>query len=175
MNDGQITSNSSTNARVIGLTRHHARVLIETGSIFEMRVSPKAKDIIVGDQVSWANEGKEYFVTKILDRTNCLQRSYRDKQKKIAANLDRLFIVTAVIPLFNTTFVDRVLTVAWEQSIPCTLVVHKTDLGIGQTQELIAIYEKLEVPIVLLRSKLQPEMGALRDSPPDQTLSNVAR
>jgi ribosome biogenesis GTPase len=174
MDNDQTTLLSSTYSRVIGITRHHARVLTETGDAIEMRVSPKAKDIIVGDQVTWAIEGQEYFVTKILGRANCLQRSYRDKEKKIAANLDMLLIVTAVTPLFNTTFVDRVLTVAWEQSIPCTLVVNKTDLGVDQTLELIAIYEKLAVPVVLISAKFKPEIVELRSALQNDELNAVA-
>src|SRR5688572_5298898 len=91
---------------ILSASRRHAHVLDDEHNIIPGTIASKAMDLTVGDRVSFSREEGRVFVEEILPRKNCLARSYRRQMRKIAANLDRLFVVTAVQPGLNTIFVD---------------------------------------------------------------------
>ncbi len=169
------TSELNRKARVIGSSRRFVHLLDETdASIVRAQSSTKAVDVTVGDQVLYGYRKSEAVVLDILPAKNYLSRSYRDDTRKIAANLDQLFIVTAVGPLFNSYFVDRIMSVAYCQEIPCTLVVNKVDLGLEETLPQIAIYERLGIPVVYTSAKHGTNIETLEHVLSDPSLSIVA-
>jgi len=85
-----------------------------------------------------------------------------------------LYVVTAVIPLFNTVFVDRVLAVAHLEEIQATLILNKTDLGTEDTAPLIDIYERLEIPIFYTSAKHDHGLDEIRSQLETPALSIVA-
>ena len=82
----------------------------------------------VGDRVRWRRSKNDVAVEEILPRDNCLTRSYDGKSKRLAANVDMLFVVTAPPPLFNPSVIDRMLASAAQQGIPSILIFNKADL-----------------------------------------------
>lgn len=161
-------------AVVIGSSRRFVHLLDADGKAIKAQSSSKALDITVGDAVLYAYRKDEAVVTEILPAKNYLARSYREETRKIAANLDQLFIVTAVGQLFNTFFLDRIMTVAACENIPFTLVVNKIDLGVDDTRLLSEIYERIGVPVVYTSAKAGKNMDLLEQALADASFRIVA-
>ena len=161
-------------ALVITATRRSVHLLTEEGRTLKGRVSTHARDITVGDTVAYTVEREEAFISKVLPAKNCLARAYRDKKKKLAANLDRVFIVTATAPLFNEIFVDRIIAVATREEIPCTLIVNKTDLDLDSTLPLVETYEQPGIPVLYTSARRGEGMDTVEAAMRDPTLRIVA-
>ena len=122
-------SNKETE-RIALVLRVSGRTLqLYDGSVFEASVASRALKPIVGDRVCVDSSDKSGLVRSLAERRNCLTRTFGTLDKEIVANLDRLFLVSAQGALFNTTVIDRVLSIAWCESIPVTLILNKSDLG----------------------------------------------
>jgi len=148
---------------VISSTRRNATVLIPPNTIIKARIGSKIDTVTIGDQVKLKYDQLKYFITSVSEPKNSLSRTIASKTKKIVNNLDRLLLVSAVEPLFNTAFNDRVLLVCSLQKIPVTLIVNKTDLGLEQTQHLIDIYSSFNLPIILTSTKTKNGITALKE------------
>lgn len=120
------------------------------GAMFAASIASRAVKPIVGDIVSLDLEEGQGLVRAITDRRNCLTRTFGTRDKEIVSNLDRLFVVTAVGALFNTAVIDRVLSIAWRESVPVTLVMNKVDLG---RESRIEIYRQLGFETLELSAK----------------------
>lgn len=103
------------------------------------------------------------MATAIGTRKNVLTRSYRDEQREIAANLDHLLVVSAVPPLFNTDFIDRIAVVADSQSIEWSLVVNKLDLGIEPISDITSMYADLGCRLFFTSAKFGEGLQELFD------------
>ncbi len=110
-------------------------------------------DITVGDLATLTKMSGELKVTALADRKNFLTRQYGKKVKRIAANLDRLYIVTAPGTLLNIDFIDRALCAAGEQAIPTSLIFNKIDLAKGKEDSVLNYYEKIGIDIIRTSAK----------------------
>jgi len=136
-------------ALVLSTTRRKATLLCAGGELVTLHITAKVPGVAPGDYVMHDQAG----ISNVLPRKNCLVRTYRGQTKELAANLDMLYIVTAILPLFNTIFVDRVIAVCELRGIPYSLVVNKVDLGPEAAEPVTAIYDRLQVPILLTSAK----------------------
>jgi ribosome biogenesis GTPase len=132
---------------VVSVTRRKAWVDGGTGDPVAAVVPSRCPDAAVGDRVTLTTTGGERSIIATLPRRNTLTRSYLGRSKTVAVNVDRIFLITAVVPLFNPTFLDRVLGAALYGGIPAEIVVNKVDLGMGETDPLLEPYERLGLPI----------------------------
>lgn len=167
-------SSSALHGTIITATRRSVHIITSDGTVLKGRVSTHARDITVGDSVAFTVDRGEAFISTVLPERNCLARAYREKKKKLAANLDRVFIVTATAPLFNEIFVDRIIAVAATEEIPCTLIVNKTDLDLESTLPLVETYEHLGIPVIYTSARLGEGMSSLEQVLTDPALSIVA-
>ena len=92
----------------------------------------KASHPVVGDNVilQKAAAGDAYEILEVTERSNEIYRRIvrENKKKVIAANVDALFIVTAVSkPDYKSGLVDRYLLRAMEWEVPAVLVFNKMD------------------------------------------------
>lgn len=160
----------------VSRTRRSAAVILDNGDEVKARLTTKIEELTTGDRVTLQEQGEDFFLLEILPRQNFLAREYRSKRKILAANLDRLLLVTAPGPLFQTSFIDRVLVTCEKNSIPVTIVVNKSDLTeeLKNSEPFIEIYEQLSIP-TLRNSAVAPRgMQSLKDLINDQALSTVA-
>lgn len=124
----------------------HGMVLARSGSTFQVatgsgiveavlrgKVKHAEKDkIVVGDQVQL--DRTEHGVCGIIGaepRRNVLERRSPNGRasRPIAANLDRVLVLTAVAqPKPNESLIDRLLVIAEANEIPAGVVITKTDL-----------------------------------------------
>lgn len=151
-------------AIVLSASRRHAFISPDKETVLKGTSAVKALDLTAGDQVTFEQRGQQYFITSILPRKNVIARSYQGQTRTVAVNLDRLFIVSAIFPLYNTIFIDRVLTVAASQNIACTFVVNKIDLGVDETMPAIEVYKRLGFNVLLTSAKFGDGMDVLAAS-----------
>ena len=133
---------------VITATRRHVQVYRDDGTTVEARLLGKNKDTCIGDRVYLGSAKGDFFVEKTTPRENTLKRSYFNKTKILASNLDSIYIVAARTPVINTVFVDRVQVVAHTEDIPVTLVVNKIDLEEARSDEILARYQNIGFDVV---------------------------
>lgn len=134
---------------VVTCTRRWVYLVDRSGTKKKATVATRALHVCVGDFVRFEGEKEPLFVTEVLPRKNCLSRHLGKRVKDIAANLDHVFVVTAVGTLFNPVFVDRVLCACFHQDIGATLVLNKVDLQIDEeTEFLVEMYDLLGIPTV---------------------------
>jgi ribosome biogenesis GTPase / thiamine phosphate phosphatase len=85
----------------------------------------------VGDWVVFRNEGDSAVIERVMPRTSCLLRktSGREYQAQvIAANIDKIFIVTAVGRDLNPRRIERHLAAAHSAGAEPVVVINKRDL-----------------------------------------------
>jgi ribosome biogenesis GTPase len=116
--------------------------------VLEARSSSKAVDLTVGDRVIYEKQDSDYVALEILPRRNQLERKNEVRSRIFAANIDHLYIITAVGSLFSTTFIDRALVVAAEQQINTTLVINKVDVQEVSASTPWAIYRNIGISII---------------------------
>jgi ribosome biogenesis GTPase len=138
---------------VTSVTRRFITVSLEDGKELDVTLARKFTDVALGDSAVLEETANGAELVKIEDRHSIFQRASQERTKVIAVNVDHLFVVSAVAPLFNTVFIDRAITAATLEEIPITLVVNKIDLGVETTCPVISIYEKIEIPVLYTSAK----------------------
>jgi len=113
------------------------RVATERGEIVAVLRGKARRDrydrVVVGDRVS-LEEGEEGIIgiTAVEPRRNLLERRtpLGRGNRPVAANLDRVFVVTAAAdPATVPQLMDRLCAIAEANEIPVAVVVNKADLG----------------------------------------------
>jgi len=93
--------------------------------------------IVCGDHVDWEPAGGgSGVVTRINDRLSVLNRTDGEKRARpLAANLEQIIIVVATEPLLDEHLIDKYTVAAELVGVPPLLVINKTDLLDGNTQQ----------------------------------------
>ncbi|VEI46858.1 ribosome-associated GTPase [Actinobacillus equuli] len=137
----------------IVVTRHakHADVETAQGEIYRCNLRRTLKNVVVGDQVSWRQgseqlQGISGVIEAIYPRKNELSRpDYYDGIKVMAANINQIIIVSAVLPTLSLNIIDRYLVICETAKIPALIVLNKIDLlseaERQEVQKQLAIYE----------------------------------
>lgn len=159
---------------MVSASRRWIQLIDSEGQFHIARSRSKAVEVVVGEKVLFEGSADRAVVTEVLPPKNCLARSYREESRRIAANLDRLFIVSAVGPLFNTYFIDRLMAVAHAEFIPFTLIINKIDLGLDTTSQLSTVYQHAGVPVLTTSAKSGENMDVLQEALFDPALEIIA-
>ncbi len=130
--------------RVIATFGRHLLVRDADGGEVRARPFGRALTVVCGDEVRCRLDARhdEVHVVEVLPRRTALYRAdARGGAEPVVANLTRLLVVLAPLPAPDLFVVDRYLAAATAVSLPATLVVNKSDLGIDAalTAEL-AVY-----------------------------------
>ncbi len=120
----------------IVVTRYsvHADVEDAAGKIFRCNLRRTLSSLVVGDRVIWRKgnaqlQGVSGVIEAIKPRQNEIARpDYYDGLKVIAANIDRIIIVSSVLPTLSLNIIDRYLVICENAQIPAVIVVNKVDL-----------------------------------------------
>ncbi len=85
---------------------------------------------VVGDRVAWRGaDDDKGVVVAVMPRDSVLARpDATGEMKAIAANIDRICVVSAPLPVYSTDGLDQFLVAAEASDIPPLLVFNKTDL-----------------------------------------------
>ena len=109
---------------------------------------------LVGDRVSIVREQGKGTVDTILPRRNALIRP-------AVANVDVLVVLAScAIPQTEPFLIDRILTIAARQDVPCLVCVNKDDLA--PAAPLADIYRKAGIPTIVTSAATGEGIEALR-------------
>jgi ribosome biogenesis GTPase / thiamine phosphate phosphatase len=119
---------------VISRFGKHADIEDSNGEIHRCNMRRTLGSLVTGDRVVWragseALQGISGIVEAVRPRQSVLTRpDFYDGIKPIAANIDQIVIVSAVLPEFSTNLVDRYLVAAEHVEIQPLLLLNKIDL-----------------------------------------------
>ena len=118
---------------VIATFGRHLEVRTAEGAQLQARPFGRTLGVVCGDVVRCRldRQHEEVHVIEVLPRRNALWRANaRGGAEAVVANLTELLVVLAPLPLPDLFVTDRYLCAATAASVPATLVVNKSDLGI---------------------------------------------
>ncbi|WP_241579352.1 small ribosomal subunit biogenesis GTPase RsgA [Rosenbergiella nectarea] len=161
--------------RVISRFGMHADIEDPQGQIWRCNLRRTIRSLVTGDRVVWRAplEGMgKGIVEAVHERQSVLTRpDYYDGIKPIAANIDQIIIVSAILPELSLNIIDRYLVACETLNIAPLLVLNKTDLldddAMAFVDEQMAIYQDIGYPVLKVsshqREGLQPLEEALTD------------
>src|SRR5215472_10382414 len=118
---------------VIATFGRHLVVRTAEGAQLQARPFGRTLGVVCGDEVRCRvdRQHEEVHVIEVLPRRNALWRANaRGGAEAVVANLTELLVVLAPLPLPDLFVTDRYLCAATAASVPATLIVNKSDLGI---------------------------------------------
>ncbi|OOF60407.1 small ribosomal subunit biogenesis GTPase RsgA [Rodentibacter pneumotropicus] len=157
----------------IVVTRYsvHADVENAQGEICRCNLRRTLSSLVVGDRVIWRKgnrqlQGVSGVIEAIQPRVNEIKRpDYYDGLKPIAANIDRIIIVSAVLPTLSLNIIDRYLVVCEIASIEPIIVVNKGDLLTSEqekkVEEQLQIYRDIGYQTLIISAKNGKNMEKL--------------
>jgi len=134
-------------ALVVSVTRKYLKILTSESKVLTGVLVSKDLSALVGDQIRYTLENNEALIHEVLERKNTLKRATKDKSKELASNVDLVTLITAPKPLFNRSFIDRVIATSLSQNIRLLLVVNKNDLDneMDCIKEEVNIYKNIGI------------------------------
>lgn len=124
--------------------------------------------VVCGDRVIFhaTDEQHRGLIVAILPRRSFLSRpGFAGKIKAIAANIDRIFIVTAAIPELNEGMLDRYLVAAEQNQLEAIIVFNKLDLldehQRNDVEVRLGLYQTLGYKVIYTSSKLEHGLDQL--------------
>src|SRR5450432_894993 len=121
--------------QVIAAFGRHMLVRLENGE--ERRARPFGRGLVVvcGDEVRcrFGEHHEELHVLEVINRRSALYRSnLRGVTEPVVANLTRLLVVLAPLPVPDFFMIDRYLAAATSAGLAATLVLNKADLRVDE-------------------------------------------
>lgn len=141
----------------------HADVESTQGEIFRCNLRRSINSLVCGDKVLWRQgQATDHSISGIIEavheRESILSRpDVYDGVKPIAANIDQIFIVSSVLPAFNSDIIDRYLVAAEQTQIHPIIILNKVDLLTADNQaeieNILAIYRNIGYQIIYASSE----------------------
>ncbi len=147
------------------ITRYsmHADVENLQGEIFRCNLRRTLANVVVGDEVLWRQgleqlQGISGVIEGVKPRKNELSRpDYYDGIKVIASNIDRIIIVSSVLPALSLNIIDRYLVICENAKIPAVIVLNKVDLlndeQYLEAEQQLKIYQDLGYQTLMLSAE----------------------
>lgn len=133
---------------------------LETNEVHRCNLRRSIETLVSGDKVIWragleSMAGISGVVEAVEPRTSMLTRpDYYDGLKPVAANVDQMIIVSAVLPELSLNIIDRYLIASETVNIAPLVVLNKVDLltekQIAEYQETLKEYEKIGYKVLLV-------------------------
>ena len=143
---------------------------------FRQSSNPEYRLPVIGDRVRISlldkkQRGVDGYISEILERDNRLLRADADgrRERVMAANLDRILVVSAVEkPGVDFGLIDRYILSCELAGIVYHLVINKIELNPAFIDDQrLQIYRQLEIPILVTSAKTGQGMDALKESVAD--------
>ncbi len=161
---------------VISRFGQHADIEAKDGTITRCNLRRTIGSLVCGDAVVFRralqSQGTiDGVVEAVQERSSVLSRpDFYDGLKPVAANIDLLIIVSAVLPALSLNIIDRYLVAAETMQIKPLLLLNKIDLlneqQRAEVEQQLEIYRKIGYETLLLSAKSGEGMAQL-----DQYLS----
>lgn len=150
----------------------HADVESAQGDVVRCNLRRSLTSAVTGDRVVWRKArqpqgGVEGIIDAIADRNSVLLRpDFYDGLKPVAANIDRIVVVSSVLPEFSCNIIDRYLVAAEVTDIPPLLVINKADMLNEAERDLLeqqlAVYERIGYDYLWVSAHTGLGMDALK-------------
>lgn len=157
--------------RVIGRFGKHADVENCTGEVSRCHIRRTVGSVVCGDNVLFHpgddnDDGVSGVIEIVQDRHSVLTRpDFYDGIKPIAANIDQIIIVSAVLPALSTNIIDRYLIACEDIGIKPVIVLNKIELLDDEmraaTLKELNVYEALGYQVHVTSCKTQEGLDAL--------------
>lgn len=163
---------------VISRLGMHADVEAADGAIHRCNIRRTIASLVTGDRVVW-RAGKETLagisgiVEAVHPRQSVLTRpDYYDGVKPIAANIDQVVIVSAILPELSLNMIDRYLVACETLGVAPLIVLNKIDLLDEEATAFVDgamdIYRALHYPVIMVSSRTQQGIAALEQALTDR-------
>ncbi|GGW64555.1 small ribosomal subunit biogenesis GTPase RsgA [Alishewanella tabrizica] len=156
---------------VISRFGQHVDVEDRHGQIIRCNMRRTISSVVTGDQVSWCRSKQptgsiDGVIEAVEERRSVLLRpDFYDGLKPVAANIDLMIIVSAILPALSLNIIDRYLVAAEMTGIKPLLVINKADLIDADAQHAIEqqldVYRNLGYPGLLVSASTGQGMDAL--------------
>ncbi len=156
---------------VISRFGQHADIEDAHGAIVRCNIRRTVASLVTGDEVVWRRASQvqgaiEGVVEAAHERRSVLTRpDFYDGLKPVAANIDLLIIVSAVLPSLSLNIIDRYLVAAEAMQIKPLLLLNKIDLLTAEqrteVEQQLDIYRKIGYEFLLLSAKTGEGMEQL--------------
>ncbi|CPR16602.1 small ribosomal subunit biogenesis GTPase RsgA [Brenneria goodwinii] len=152
----------------------HADVESADGALHRCNIRRTIKSLVTGDRVVWraGNEalaGISGIVEAVHPRHSVLTRpDFYDGVKTIAANIDQIVIVSAILPELSLNIIDRYLVACETLEVEPLIVLNKIDLLDEEARQfvdgLMNIYRALNYPVIMVSSHTQQGIAELEQA-----------
>ncbi|MCI4232879.1 small ribosomal subunit biogenesis GTPase RsgA [Dickeya dianthicola] len=149
----------------------HADVEAPNGELHRCNIRRTIHSLVTGDRVVWraGNEtlaGISGIVEAVHPRQSVLTRpDYYDGLKPIAANIDQIVIISAILPELSLNIIDRYLVASETLEVEPLIVLNKIDLlddeGRAFVEEAMDIYRALHYRVLMMSSHTQQGVAEL--------------
>ena len=139
------------------------------GALYRCVARRNLGTIVCGDRVSWQASGElEGVITTIAPRRSLLARADgTDRQRPLAANIDRIMIVAAPEPVLEPFLIDKYTVAAELAKATPLLVINKADLldraARSELESRLADYVSTGYPVLYTSALLNSGLGQLAE------------
>ncbi|MBV1840597.1 MULTISPECIES: small ribosomal subunit biogenesis GTPase RsgA [Photobacterium] len=145
----------------------------ETGVIHRCNLRRSIQSLVSGDRVVWRPgvetlQGIAGVVEAVHERSSMLTRpDYYDGVKAVAANVNQILIVSAVVPELSLNIIDRYLIAAETVGIEPLIVLNKVDLldpeARHTVEQMLALYQNIGYQVRMVSSTTGEGLDSLND------------
>ena len=146
----------------------HADVEDSAGEVHRCNIRRTIRSLVTGDRVVWraAIGGGKGIVEAVHDRKTVLTRpDFYDGVKPIAANIDQINIVSAILPELSLNIIDRYLVASETLGVEPLLVLNKIDLldekAREQVDKQMDIYRHIGYHVLMVSSHAKNGLAEL--------------
>lgn len=149
----------------------HADVEAPDRTIHRCNLRRTLTSLVTGDRVVWragteALAGISGIVEAVHPRNSVLTRpDFYDGVKPIAANMDQIVIVSAILPELSVNIIDRYLIACETVEVEPLIVLNKIDLlddsSRATVDAMMAIYSQIGYRVLMVSSQTREGMAAL--------------
>ncbi|MKW16409.1 small ribosomal subunit biogenesis GTPase RsgA, partial [Salmonella enterica subsp. enterica] len=170
----------ATEGVVISRFGMHADVESADGDIHRCNIRRTIRSLVTGDRVVW-RPGKEAaegvtvkgIVEAVHERTSVLTRpDFYDGVKPIAANINQIVIVSAILPELSLNIIDRYLVACETLQVEPLIVLNKIDLlddeAMAFVNEQMDIYRNIGYRVLMVSSRTKDGLKPLEDALTDR-------
>jgi ribosome biogenesis GTPase len=158
MKGGRNEESSALHGRIVASYGRRYLVELEDASTLDCVTRGKRGALACGDRVRVARSARgQGVIESVLPRETLLYRSYRARQKLIAANVTQVAIVVAPVPTFSPDLIDRCLAAAEHGGMGALIALNKTDLPqAAAALEALEPFRTLGYRVVAFSAKRDP-------------------
>ncbi len=159
------------------VSRHGKQIVVEgdDGTLYRCTPRQNIGTPVVGDRVVFERSDERHGILLAIDERDTLlsRPTHHGASKPVAANIDRVFIVSALQPAPDLHLIDRYLVVIESLDLEGVVVVNKTDLaeqGLDDAlQQALTVYRGLGYPVILSSTRKATGLDELREALRDHT------